>query len=536
MNLALKILYKDYREMSYEEMGLLKKYFRYNNESKLWHGRYSEEAHQFINANKEYISNYSAVIDEILRLLSKSIDIKYWTDTLYEFQRVAIKKGVELYHHEYRGYNLFLDVGLGKTLCSLEIMKSIDQLNQVLILCPKSLMSQWKSEILKFNFASEEQIQVIHGSAVNRQLQWYTNKSYIIATYDTFRRDMKDIEMDFKFLILDECTKLKNASSKIHQALNAYSNRVSYIINLTGTPIENNPGDLFNINKLHDKITYAASFNKFKTQHAIMSDVWSKYTGKNVSIINGWRRIEDYLKLIKPHTYLLHKDDSGIDLPEIIELNKFIDTTKQQDYALRQLMSTLNWDDSIFEIFTLLALLDDGVNTLKSSTSDKVSFLKEKDLTDGGNKIEQLLSDLEEIGNKQVLIFSTYIRSSLDIQEALVKAGYNCKYYRADSSILDEFREGRLQILIAGDNLSYGISFPDVDYLINFSLHPNPAKMIQRKGRIHRVNSKNRKTIINYIGNIIGTRIFNILNEKKEFSDETNIIKEIVNNYRKERI
>ena len=50
-----------------------------------------------------------------------------------------------------------------------------------------------------------------------------------------------------------------------------------------------------------------------------------------------------------------------------------------------------------------------------------------------------------------------------------------------------------IDILIATDCISEGQNLQDCDYLINFDIHWNPVRIIQRLGRIDRLGSPNNK-------------------------------------------
>jgi superfamily II DNA or RNA helicase len=69
-----------------------------------------------------------------------------------------------------------------------------------------------------------------------------------------------------------------------------------------------------------------------------------------------------------------------------------------------------------------------------------------------------------------------------------------------DDSVLLErvrpFREESIEILIATDVLSEGQNLQDAQYLINYDLHWNPVRMIQRAGRIDRLFSPHEKVYI----------------------------------------
>ena len=57
----------------------------------------------------------------------------------------------------------------------------------------------------------------------------------------------------------------------------------------------------------------------------------------------------------------------------------------------------------------------------------------------------------------------------------------------------------RLSLLIATDCISEGQNLQDCDYLINYDIHWNPVRIIQRFGRIDRIGSKNVKIqLVNY--------------------------------------
>lgn len=59
--------------------------------------------------------------------------------------------------------------------------------------------------------------------------------------------------------------------------------------------------------------------------------------------------------------------------------------------------------------------------------------------------------------------------------------------------------EGEIDILIATDCISEGQNLQDCDYLINYDIHWNPVRIIQRFGRIDRIGSRNTHIqMVNY--------------------------------------
>jgi superfamily II DNA/RNA helicase len=53
---------------------------------------------------------------------------------------------------------------------------------------------------------------------------------------------------------------------------------------------------------------------------------------------------------------------------------------------------------------------------------------------------------------------------------------------------------GEIDILIATDCISEGQNLQDCDFLVNYDIHWNPVRIIQRFGRIDRIGSPTRRS------------------------------------------
>ena len=122
------------------------------------------------------------------------------------------------------------------------------------------------------------------------------------------------------------------------------------------------------------------------------------------------------------------------------------------------------------------------------------------------DKIQQLiflLKNDENIKNHKVLIFTEYTATAKYIFQELSKAGFENIYeidgstkcdrheliqrfapYYNDSSSKDV--DDEIQILISTDVLAEGLNLQDASCLINYELHWNPVRLMQRIGRIDR--------------------------------------------------
>ncbi len=135
------------------------------------------------------------------------------------------------------------DMGLGKTLQVLALL--VSEKSTCLIICPTTLVLNWKSEAKKF--APSLKVLVVSGSMEERRDLIATAGEYdlVITSYDLIRRDVDLYETSFTYAIADEAQFIKNPDTK--NALSVKKVRSKYRFALTGTPIENHLGELWSI-------------------------------------------------------------------------------------------------------------------------------------------------------------------------------------------------------------------------------------------------------------------------------------------------
>lgn len=61
-----------------------------------------------------------------------------------------------------------------------------------------------------------------------------------------------------------------------------------------------------------------------------------------------------------------------------------------------------------------------------------------------------------------------------------------------------DFNDGKFDILVTTDIMGEGVNLPRADIVINFDLHYNPVRLIQRDGRAIRINNPKKITIYNF--------------------------------------
>lgn len=138
------------------------------------------------------------------------------------------------------------DMGLGKTpqiLAHLLTEKQSGRMDKPsLVVLPKTLIFNWKREAKRF--APQLKMLSLHGSKRAERFPLIQESDVVLTTYPLVWRDIDALaEHEFHLLILDEAQLVKNASSRAAQALRKLHAR--HRLCLTGTPIENNLGELW---------------------------------------------------------------------------------------------------------------------------------------------------------------------------------------------------------------------------------------------------------------------------------------------------
>jgi superfamily II DNA or RNA helicase len=141
------------------------------------------------------------------------------------------------------------EMGLGKTIQVIALLRTLKEQGgsgPCLILCPKSLVYNWAAELDRF--APELPYLVHYG--LERDTAEIINSDaelrIILSTYATLRRDVEEFQhIEFFYIILDESQNIKNLSSQTTAAV--LSLKAGRRLALSGTPVENNLGELYSL-------------------------------------------------------------------------------------------------------------------------------------------------------------------------------------------------------------------------------------------------------------------------------------------------
>jgi SNF2 family DNA or RNA helicase len=415
----------------------------------------------------------------------KTIPIHMPTEpSLYEFQNECMNF---LRDNDYNGL-VSLDMGLGKTLVALQSIKELSR-GPVLIVAPSSLLYQWQGEIQKhFNHDAE----VITSKVKPDDREEQFNRAEIAITNYELLKTVK-VDRQYEMLILDECQKIKNWKTGNSKAIAGIASR--RVIGLSGTPIENNLLELYNIT---DQIipAYFGTAKVFAEQH-VNKDRWGN--------IRGYKNLENVYHSLNNIMYRKTKDQVEVQLPNIVCSNIHVILNDDEYKAY--------WD-----------MMKEQKNILGAITNAKVfasSSGLRMDIEKSSKEAELLRILKEQFSNKKVIIFTQYkneVDRLVDLipRELYAISGKDSKLVRGN--MINNFLETDNGILLMTEVGTHGLNLQEVDTIINMDLPWTYARLTQRIGRIQRIGSKHESNLVlNLVSHdTIDKRVLEVIDKKKE--------------------
>lgn len=327
---------------------------------------------------------------------------------------------------------------------------------------------------------------------INKGLKRNANSSYDVV-------ELNDIMSDLNLAIFKPMTYV--LANKRAEYEKKYDNKVQGKGTLRQTDRETSLIKLMKVNYLKRLESSIDSFGK--------------------SIVNLRNKIFNTIEL-------LEKNSNNIKINA--QVNKVVeetnDTRIEEAYIANKLeikvadMDALKWIPDLKADLEKLDEILTGLSTGADSVDSKLEELK----AIIENKIQNPINE----GNKKVLVFTAFsdtaeylyenisfwaekkfgLKTALVTGSANPKTNYkglkNNKIKVNLNSVLTCFSpiskhkdkafpniEGEIDILIGTDCISEGQNLQDCDYLVNYDIHWNPVRIIQRFGRIDRIGSKN---------------------------------------------
>lgn len=192
-----------------------------------------------------------------LRPLESQFPVYHKTHThtmiqLYPHQKTAVEwmtrteNRTRMVHDQPHGGILAHAMGLGKTISMLSLIQSQPK-GRTLVVCPKSLLSQWQSESARV--LTDCPVVVYHGTG--RDTSTLPSNLLLLTTFDIVRIEAKDASVlhatQWDRVVLDEAHRICEQTSKTSKAIRSLRARNRWCV--TGTPFKNGISDLMALSR-----------------------------------------------------------------------------------------------------------------------------------------------------------------------------------------------------------------------------------------------------------------------------------------------
>ncbi|KAL2289745.1 hypothetical protein FJTKL_01072 [Diaporthe vaccinii] len=434
-------------------------------------------------------------------------------NTLMKYQVQGLNWILSSFHQE-RSAVLADEMGLGKTIQVIALMASVSLQSPRawpwLVVVPNSTCPNWRREIKKW--APDMRVVCYHGGKEPQRLAYqyelFPNGSrdmkahVVIMSYDSAQDDhTRNLFRSVQWvgMIVDEGQRLKNDENLLYSALR--SMRVPWRLLLTGTPLQNNKRELFNLLQFIDPSKNAER----------LDEQFAELTKDNITELH---------EMIKP--YFLRRTKATVlkFLPPMAQIILPVSMSIVQEKLCKSIMERN--PELIRAIFANTKLKSNERSSLNNilmqlrkclghpflysgAVEDKNVDEKtmHRNLVEASAKfvlLEQMLPRLQEHGHR-VLIFSQFL-GMLDIVEDFL-TGIGFKYHRLDGSVTSLERQKRIDsfnepgseyfaFLLSTRAGGVGINLATADTVIILDPDFNPHQDLQALSRAHRIGQKNK--------------------------------------------
>ncbi|WP_082432266.1 DEAD/DEAH box helicase [Pseudomonas sp. NBRC 111124] len=381
------------------------------------------------------------------------------------------------------------DMGLGKTLQALAHLLLEKQSGRLtapaLAVMPTSLVPNWLDEAQRF--APDLRVLALQGPGRSKHFAKLHEYDLVLTTYALVPRDLEHLRAQaWHVLVLDEAQNIKSSTSKA--ALAVCELQANQRLCLTGTPMENNLGELWSI--FHFLMPgWLGDVKRFNQDYR-----------SPIERHGDAERLAHLVNRVRPFLLRRTKEQVATELPaktEMVHWVELSDAQRDTYEAVRVAMDKKVRDEiarngaSRSQIVILDALLKlrqvccdlrlvKGVET-KGNQADK-------------GKLGALLEMLEELlsEGRRVLLFSQFTSMLALIEQELEKRKIRYSLLTGDTrdrrTPVQQFQQGESEVfLISLKAGGVGLNLTAADTVIHFDPWWNPASENQATDRAYRI-------------------------------------------------
>ena len=425
------------------------------------------------------------------------------------------------------------DMGLGKTLQVIALLATPGPPgaapSPVLLVVPASLLGNWLSEFTKF--APQLRIFPAHPSRTPRDLleaalarpaETFQNHHAVLTTYGVLQRTPALQNYGWQAIILDEAQAIKNAGTAQAKAVKKAT--APWRLALTGTPIENRPGDLWSLfDFLNPGLLGGATAFASTLKRLAESPVSGGYAPLR--------------RLVSPYILRRMKTDKSIiaDLPDKTEVMASCTLSRKQAIIYGKLVEQLKADlkDPNLEPMQRRGLVVGYLMKFKQVCNHSSHWSGDGVYApaDSG-KFQRLAEICQDIAGRQerVLIF-TQFREIIDPLHAFLTTVFKRPGLllhggtpvKERQKLVDQFQApgGPPFFLLSVKAGGTGLTLTAASHVIHFDRWWNPAVENQATDRAYRIGQKRNVLVHKFVTTgTLEERIDAMIEDKKATADQ----------------
>ncbi len=364
------------------------------------------------------------------------------------------------------------EMGLGKTVQTLAALASLSAF-PAMIVVPPHLLGNWESEIKRFvSFNGQPpRIHVIRGL-----------KPYPLPEADVYLihylllRGWKEAlpKVPVQAVIFDEIQELRHSGTEKYSAASLLSSACDRVYGLSGTPIYNQGGEIWNVVNILD-YHFLGDFESFSRE-------WCTGYGNHVVVHPDW--LGDYLRR---EGLMLRRSKKEV-LPELPDK--------------RRLVTKVDSDDALMQKLMLPVIAELKEYQKEQDLNPSMRALFENRLSQGERQatgiakapfVAQFVRALLENGEK-VLLFAQH-HAVMDLYKKELKRFSPASITGRETQAQKEqaknrFTEGRTDLLLISLRSASGLNLQNATCVVFGELDWSPAVHSQAEDRAHRIGQK----------------------------------------------
>ena len=389
----------------------------------------------------------------------------------YPYQKQGIDWLCDYLDHGLGGL-LCDEMGLGKTYQAIGLAAhALDsKIGKVLVVCPSTLLANWKKEF--DTFFPNSGLWIHAGQLRSLAPEDISKSNLILTTYDILYRDIELFdEFDWGLVMCDEAQALKNRRTKRYLAVSRLRAKSKFLI--TGTPIENSLTDLWSL----VNIVYPGLLGEADNFERMVEDtpLEAQKVGRITSPLTLRRRV----------------DEVAQDLPPLIQIDERIQPSQSFAQAYEEVRTSVLGDSQLTNFL---------VRQLRLTQICCYPGIYLDDYIDNHDakfsRLAEILDELSLINRDKVLIFTTFT-DSIDLLVRFISARYGPQKVRtidgrgkveSRQETVDAFNSTLgFEVLVINPKAGgAGLNITGANHVIHFNRQWNPQLEKQATARAYR--------------------------------------------------